>query len=80
MQLSKIFASRGAGASLGWRPVLLAGSLLFLGAGLAHAQSSLGLGNPEPGSQPSSFVPLYMPWLQPVLTFINVKQQEFYRH
>ncbi|WP_374989900.1 nickel/cobalt transporter [Rhizobium sp. TH2] len=52
---------------------------LFATATLAHAQSSLGLGNTEPGAQPSAFVMAYMPWLQHVLTFINARQQEFYR-
>jgi nickel/cobalt transporter (NicO) family protein len=52
---------------------------LFATATLAHAQSSLGLGNSEPGAQPSGFVMTYMPWFQPVLSFINAKQQEFYR-
>ena len=53
--------------------------LFFATATLAHAQSSLGLGNAEPGTDPSGFVMAYMPWLQPVLSFINAKQQEFYR-
>ena len=49
-------------------------------ATFAHAQSSLGLGNPEPGAgPPSAFVLHYMPWLEPVLMFIQAKQQEFYR-
>ncbi|MBL0371740.1 nickel/cobalt transporter [Rhizobium sp. KVB221] len=48
-------------------------------ATLAHA-SSLGLGNVEPGAgAPSGFVMTYMPWLEPVLLFINARQQEFYR-
>jgi nickel/cobalt transporter (NicO) family protein len=69
----------------GQRGVLPAQSLLFglvflfATATLAHAQSSLGLGNVEPGAGPSGFVMAYMPWFQPVLSFINAKQQEFYR-
>lgn len=63
-----------------WARVVLVGSLLLGTAVAAHAQSSLGLGNNEPGAgPPSSFIMAYMPWLQPVLTFINAKQQEFYR-
>jgi ABC-type nickel/cobalt efflux system permease component RcnA len=53
---------------------------LLATASLAHAQSSLGLGNIEPGAgPPSAFVMHYMPWLEPVLLFISAKQQEFYR-
>ena len=59
---------------------LLAALMLFLGmAALAHAQTSLGLGNAEPGAGPSTFVMHYMPWLYPVTSFISAKQQEFYR-
>ena len=59
---------------------LLAALMLFLGmASFAHAQTSLGLGNAEPGAGPSTFVMHYLPWFQPVISFINVKQQEFYR-
>lgn len=59
---------------------LLAAVLLFLGmATFAHAATSLGLGNAEPGAGPSTFIMHYMPWLQPVVSFINAKQQEFYR-
>jgi ABC-type nickel/cobalt efflux system permease component RcnA len=55
-------------------------AVLFLAtATFAHAQTSLGLGNAEPGAGPSTFVMHYMPWLQPVISFINAKQQEFYR-
>jgi nickel/cobalt exporter len=60
--------------------LLLGVSILLLTAGMAHAQSSLGLGNVEPGAgPPSGFVMTYMPWFEPVLMFINAKQQEFYR-
>jgi nickel/cobalt exporter len=52
---------------------------LFATATFAHAQSSLGLGNAEPGAGPSTFIMHYMPWFQPVISFINAKQQEFYR-
>lgn len=48
-------------------------------AAVAHAQSSLGLGNNEPGAGPSTFVMHYMPWFEPVLQYINARQQEFYR-
>jgi ABC-type nickel/cobalt efflux system permease component RcnA len=51
---------------------------LLTTATLAHA-SSLGLGNVEPGAGPSPFVMHYMPWFEPVLQFIQAKQQEFYR-
>jgi nickel/cobalt transporter (NicO) family protein len=61
------------------RKLVIAGLALFATATFAHAQSSLGLGNTEPGAQPSAFVMAYMPWLQHVLTFINARQQEFYR-
>jgi ABC-type nickel/cobalt efflux system permease component RcnA len=57
----------------------IAGGLLFATAALAHAQTSLGLGNAEPGAGPSTFVMHYIPWFQPVVGFINAKQQEFYR-
>ncbi|UVC12032.1 nickel/cobalt transporter [Rhizobium sp. TH2] len=60
-------------------PLMIMIVALFATATLAHAQSSLGLGNTEPGAQPSAFVMAYMPWLQHVLTFINARQQEFYR-
>jgi ABC-type nickel/cobalt efflux system permease component RcnA len=54
--------------------------MLFLGlATFAHAGTSLGLGNAEPGAGPSTFIMQYMPWLQPLIGFINAKQQEFYR-
>ena len=57
----------------------LSALIMAAAATLAHA-SSLGLGNVEPGAGPSSpFVMQYMPWLEPVLQFIQVKQQEFYR-
>jgi nickel/cobalt exporter len=59
---------------------LLAALMLFLAtATIVHAQTSLGLGNAEPGAGPSTFVMHYLPWLQPVISFINAKQQEFYR-
>jgi len=61
------------------RKLVVALLALFAMATLAHAQSSLGLGNTEPGAQPSPFVMAYVPWLQHVLTFINARQQEFYR-
>jgi nickel/cobalt exporter len=54
-------------------------ALLCASATVAHAQTSLGLGNAEPGAGPSTFLMYYMPWLQPVISFINDKQQEFYR-
>jgi ABC-type nickel/cobalt efflux system permease component RcnA len=57
----------------------VAAAALFAFATLAHAQTSLGLGNAEPGAGPSTFVMHYMPWFQPVISFINAKQQEFYR-
>ena len=59
---------------------LLAALMFFLDvATFAHAQTSLGLGNAEPGAGPSTFVMHYMPWFQPVVSFINARQQEFYR-
>ncbi|MDB5524363.1 MAG: putative nickel transporter, permease protein [Rhizobium sp.] len=62
------------------RKLLLSAGILLATASLAHANSSLGLGNPEPGAgPPSAFVMHYMPWLEPVIFFINAKQQEFYR-
>lgn len=57
----------------------LATVALLAAVSLAHAQNSLGLGNAEPGAGPSTFVMQYMPWLHPVTSFINAKQQEFYR-
>lgn len=60
------------------RLVIAAASLLAT-VTLVHAQTSLGLGNAEPGAGPSTFVMHYMPWFQPVISFINAKQQEFYR-
>jgi ABC-type nickel/cobalt efflux system permease component RcnA len=57
--------------------MVLAG--LFASATLAHAQSSLGLGNAEPGAGPPTFVMHYTPWLMPVIQFINGEQQQFYR-
>lgn len=61
------------------RKLAIAATLLLATATFAHAQTSLGLGNAEPGAGPSTFVMHYMPWLQPVTGFINAKQQEFYR-
>jgi ABC-type nickel/cobalt efflux system permease component RcnA len=59
---------------------LLAAASLFLFAGLAHAQSSLGLGNAEPGAgPPSGLIALYAPWFQSLLSWINTEQQGFYR-
>nr|WP_299503899.1 nickel/cobalt transporter [uncultured Rhizobium sp.] len=56
-----------------------AAALLLVATGtLAHA-SSLGLGNVEPGAGPSTFFMHYLPWFEPVIQFINAKQQEFYR-
>jgi nickel/cobalt exporter len=61
------------------RKFAIAAAMLLGLATIAHAQTSLGLGNAEPGAGPSTFVMQYMPWLQPVISFINAKQQEFYR-
>jgi nickel/cobalt exporter len=61
------------------RKLVTALLVFFATATLAHAQSSLGLGNAEPGAGPSTFIMHYMPWFQPVISFINAKQQEFYR-
>lgn len=61
------------------RKLAMAALVLLATATFAHAQTSLGLGNAEPGAGPSTFVMHYMPWLQPVTGFINAKQQEFYR-
>ncbi|MBX9455009.1 MAG: nickel/cobalt transporter [Rhizobium sp.] len=61
------------------RKLVLTAVALVAFAGMAHAQTSLGLGNAEPGASPSTFVMQYMPWLHPVTSFINAKQQEFYR-
>jgi len=61
------------------KKLALGAVLLFAAVSFAHAQTSLGLGNAEPGAGPSTFVMHYMPWLQPVTSFINAKQQEFYR-
>ena len=61
------------------RKLALAAVMLLAAVSLAHAQTSLGLGNAEPGAGPSTFVMNYMPWLHPVTSFINTKQQEFYR-
>lgn len=61
------------------RKLAIAAAVLLATATFAHAQTSLGLGNAEPGAGPSTFVMQYMPWLQPVMSFINAKQQEFYR-
>jgi nickel/cobalt exporter len=52
---------------------------LLAGTSLAHAQSSLGLGNNEPGAGPSTFVMQYLPWLDPAVQYVNAKQQQFYR-
>jgi nickel/cobalt exporter len=56
----------------------LSALLLLASATFAHA-SSLGLGNVEPGAGPSTFVMHYLPWLEPVIQFINTQQQDFYR-
>jgi ABC-type nickel/cobalt efflux system permease component RcnA len=61
------------------RKLALSVAVLLATATFAHAQTSLGLGNAEPGAGPSTFVMHYMPWFQPVISFINAKQQEFYR-
>lgn len=61
------------------RRLALAAVALLAFASAAHAQTSLGLGNAEPGAGPSTFVMHYMPWLHPATSFINAKQQEFYR-
>ena len=61
------------------RRLLVALALALGFAGVVHAQSSLGLGNPEPGAGPSTFVMTYMPWFEPVLSTINAYQQQFYR-
>jgi nickel/cobalt exporter len=61
------------------RKLALAATILLATATLVHAQASLGLGNAEPGAGPSTFIMQYMPWLHPVTSFINAKQQEFYR-
>ncbi|MCV3765752.1 nickel/cobalt transporter [Rhizobium sp. TRM95796] len=61
----------------------LGGALLFALAALAPSlalASSLGLGNAEPGAgPPSEFMMRYLPWLEPVVLFINAEQQQFYR-
>jgi ABC-type nickel/cobalt efflux system permease component RcnA len=61
------------------KKLAIVAAMLVATATFAHAQTSLGLGNAEPGAGPSTFVMHYMPWLQPVVSFINAKQQEFYR-
>lgn len=61
------------------RKLLASIAILLATATFAHAQTSLGLGNAEPGAGPSTFIMHYMPWFQPVISFINAKQQEFYR-
>jgi nickel/cobalt transporter (NicO) family protein len=61
------------------RKFAIAAVLVLATATFAHAQTSLGLGNAEPGAGPSNFVMRYLPWLHPVTAFINAKQQEFYR-
>ena len=61
------------------RKFAIAALLVLSTATFAHAQTSLGLGNAEPGAGPSNFVMQYLPWLHPVTAFINAKQQEFYR-
>lgn len=59
---------------------ILAAASLFLCASLAHAQSSLGLGNAEPGAgPPSGIIAQYAPWFQSLLNWINAVQQSFYR-
>ena len=57
----------------------LAVATLLVTAACVHAQTSLGLGNAEPGAGTSTFVMQYMPWLHPVTSYINARQQEFYR-
>ena len=61
------------------KKLAIAAGVLLATATVAHAATSLGLGNAEPGAGPSTFVMHYMPWLYPVIAFINAKQQEFYR-
>ncbi|MDB5550483.1 MAG: nickel transporter, permease protein [Rhizobium sp.] len=62
-----------------WKAVLSV-MLLLTTATLAHANSSLGIGNNEPGAgPPSPFVMEHMPWLAPLLFYIAAMQQEFYR-
>lgn len=61
------------------KKLAIAAAVLLATATIVHAQTSLGLGNAEPGAGPSSFVTQYLPWLHPVTSFINAKQQEFYR-
>ena len=71
--------SRDPAGQRGVLSLAIAAIVLLAFATVAHAQTSLGLGNAEPGAGPSTFVMHYMPWLQPVTSFINAKQQEFYR-
>ena len=48
------------------KKLALGAVVLFTAVSFAHAQTSLGLGNAEPGAGPSTFVMQYMPWLHPV--------------
>jgi len=54
--------------------------VLLATATLAHANSSLGIGNNEPGAgPPSPFIMEHMPWLAPLLFYAAAMQAEFYR-
>jgi len=55
-------------------------ALLLASATLAHAGSSLGIGNTDPGAgAPPNFVIEYMPWLAKLMFWINAMQAQFYR-
>jgi ABC-type nickel/cobalt efflux system permease component RcnA len=53
---------------------------LLATATLAHAGSSLGIGNNDPGAgAPPNFVIEYMPWLAKLMFYVNAMQAQFYR-
>jgi ABC-type nickel/cobalt efflux system permease component RcnA len=61
------------------KKIALSAVILLTTATLAHAGSSLGIGNNEPGAgPPSPFVLEHMPWLAPAIFYINAMQQQFY--
>jgi nickel/cobalt exporter len=61
------------------RKLALAAFAVLATATFAHA-SSLGIGNNEPGAGPPPvFILEHMPWLAPVIFYINAMQQQFYR-
>jgi nickel/cobalt exporter len=62
------------------KSALLAIFALLATASLAHAGSSLGIGNNDPGAgAPPNFVIEYMPWLAKLMFYINAMQAQFYR-